>query len=99
MDQNPAILILAPVFAPIAYHLGMSPIHFGFMMIMNLIIGLITPPMGQVLFVVAPIAKIPLDNLAKAIWPFVLAEVIVLLLVAYFPFFTVFIPALLGYTH
>jgi C4-dicarboxylate transporter DctM subunit len=99
MDQNPAILILAPIFAPIAYHLGMSPIHFGFMMVMNLIIGLITPPMGQVLFVVAPIAKIPLDPLAKAIWPFVLVEVMVLMLVAYFPFFTVFIPGLLGYTH
>ncbi|MBW1835802.1 MAG: TRAP transporter large permease subunit [Deltaproteobacteria bacterium] len=58
MDQNPAILLLAPVFAPIAMSLGMDPIHFGIIALMNLIIGLITPPLGQVLFVVGPIGVV-----------------------------------------
>jgi len=72
MDQNPAILILAPVFAPIAVNLGINPIHFGIIVIMNLVIGLITPPLGQVLFVVSPLAKVPFEKVAKEVLPFML---------------------------
>jgi len=97
MDQNPAILILAPVFAPIAVNLGINPIHFGIIVIMNLVIGLITPPLGQVLFVVSPLAKVPFEKVAKEVLPFMLVEIGVLFLVSYLPFISLYIPKLLGY--
>jgi TRAP-type C4-dicarboxylate transport system permease large subunit len=99
MDQNPAILILAPVFAPIAVNLGIEPIHFGIIVIMNLVIGLITPPLGQVLFVVSPIAKVPFEDVAKEVFVFMLVEIGVLLIVSYVPFITTFMPRLFGFIH
>jgi len=99
MDQNPAILILAPVFAPIAANLGIEPIHFGIIVIMNLVIGLITPPLGQVLFVVSPIAKVPFEDVAKEVLVFMLVEIGVLLLVSYVPFISTFMPRLFGFIH
>lgn len=97
MDQNPAILILAPVFAPIAVNMGIEPIHFGIIVIMNLVIGLITPPLGQVLFVVGPIAEVSFEEVAKEVFPFMLVEITVLLLISYIPFFALIIPRLIGY--
>lgn len=97
MDQNPAILILAPVFAPIAVHLGIHPIHFGMIVIINLIIGLITPPLGQNLFIVAPIAGVTFEELIKEIFVFLMVEIGVLLLVSYVPIISLWIPTLLGY--
>lgn len=99
LDQNPAILILAPIFAPIAVHLGVNPIHFGVIVIMNLVIGLITPPLGEVLFIVGPIAKVSLERLAREILPFLLVEIAVLLLVSYVPAISLWIPSLLGYLN
>jgi TRAP-type C4-dicarboxylate transport system permease large subunit len=66
---------------------------------MNLVIGLITPPLGQVLFVVGPIAEVPFEEVAKEVFPFMLVEIGVLLLISYVPFFAVFIPRLFGYIH
>ncbi len=97
LDQNPAILILAPIFAPIAAHLGIDPIHFGIIVIMNLVIGLITPPLGEVLFVVAPLAGVSLESVSKAVLPFLFVEIGVLLLVTYIPPFSLWIPRMLGY--
>ncbi len=97
LDQNPAILILAPIFAPIAVHLGIDPIHFGIIVIMNLVIGLITPPLGEVLFVVAPLAGVSLESVSKAVLPFLFVEIGVLLLVTYIPPFSLWIPRMLGY--
>lgn len=97
LDQNPAILILAPIFAPIAVHLGINPIHFGIIVIMNLVIGLITPPLGEVLFIVAPLAGTSLEAVSKAVLPFLLVEIGVLLLVTYVPSLALWIPSLLGY--
>jgi len=99
MDFGPAILILAPVFAPIAEHLGIHPIHFGMVVIVNLVIGLITPPVGQVLFVVGPLAGVSFENLVKEIIPFMLIELFVLLLISYIPILTLFVPNLLGYVR
>jgi tripartite ATP-independent transporter DctM subunit len=99
MDMNPAILILAPIFAPIAIHLGFHPIHFGLIVCINLIIGLITPPLGEILFIVGPIAGISLEELSKEILPFILVEVTALLVITYFPFFTLYVPQLLGYVR
>jgi TRAP-type C4-dicarboxylate transport system permease large subunit len=97
LDQNPAILILTPIFAPIAVHLGINPVHFGIIVIMNLVIGLITPPLGEVLFIVGPIAKVSLEEVAKEVFPFLLVEIGVLLLVSYVPALSLWIPKLLGY--
>ena len=97
LDQNPAILILAPIFAPIAAHLGIDPVHFGIIVIMNLVIGLITPPLGEVLFIVAPLAGVSLESVSKAVLPFLFVEIGVLLLVTYIPPISLWIPELLGY--
>ena len=97
LDQNPAILILAPIFAPIAAHLGIDPVHFGIIVIMNLVIGLITPPLGEVLFIVAPLAGVSLEDVSKAVLPFLFVEIGVLLLVTYIPPISLWIPELLGY--
>ncbi|MCP4627937.1 MAG: TRAP transporter large permease [bacterium] len=97
MDLNPSILILAPVFAPIAVNLGMEPIHFGMIVIINTVIGLITPPLGQNLFIVAPLAGITFEQVTKEILIFLAVEIGVLLLVSYVPIVSLWIPRLLGY--
>lgn len=97
LDNNPAIIILAPIFAPIAARLGISPIHFGVIFVMNLIIGLITPPLGEVLFVAAPIAGISFERVTKAVLPFLIIEIGVLLLVSYVPFISMWVPKILGF--
>jgi TRAP-type C4-dicarboxylate transport system permease large subunit len=99
MDQNPAILILAPVFAPIAANLGIEPIHFGIIVIMNLVIGLITPPLGQVLFVVCPIADVSFEEVAKEVLIFIGVEIGILMLVSYVPAVSTVVPKLFGYIH
>jgi tripartite ATP-independent transporter DctM subunit len=99
MDQNPAILILAPVFAPIAADLGIEPIHFGTIVLINLTIGLVTPPLGQNLFIVAPIAGVTFEEVTKEILIFLAVEIGVLLLVSYVPIVSLWIPRLLGYVQ
>jgi C4-dicarboxylate transporter DctM subunit len=83
MDTSAAIIILVPVLLPIATSIGLDPITFGIIMCMNLIVGLATPPLGVCLFVAADIAKIRLEALVMAIWPFLLVEIAVLLLITY----------------
>jgi tripartite ATP-independent transporter DctM subunit len=85
MDMTPIILILVPVFFPIVEAVGIDPIYFGVVFIMATAIGLITPPVGNVLNVVAGIAKIEMEDVVKGIWPFLLIEVIVLFLLVFFP--------------
>lgn len=97
LDLLPAILIFVPIFEPVATSLGIHPLHFGMIVIINLVIGLITPPMGQILFVVSPIADVRFEELCREIMIFVGVEVFVLLIVSYTPFFTLYIPGLLGY--
>lgn len=83
MDTSAAIIILTPVLLPIATSIGVDPISFGIIMCVNLIIGLATPPLGVCLFVAADIAKIRVEKLVLAIWPFLLVEIGVLLLITY----------------
>ena len=97
MDNNPAIIILAPVFAPIAVALGIEPLHFGIIVVMNLVIGLITPPLGLVLFVVGPIAKVTFEQVTKEVLPFLFVEIAVLLMVTYIPSISLVVPRWLGY--
>jgi tripartite ATP-independent transporter DctM subunit len=85
MDMTPAILILAPVLVPVVREAGIDPIYFGVLFIINLSIGLVTPPIGTVLNVVCGIAKLRMDEIVRGVWPFLLAELIVLFLLVLFP--------------
>lgn len=97
MDMTPAVLIFTPIFLPIVKSLGIHPIHFGIMMIMNLCIGLCTPPVGSVLFVGCGIANTSVAKIIKPILPLYLAMFLALLLVTYFPQISLFLPRLFGY--
>ena len=95
MDMSPAILIFTPIFLPIATNLGLSPIHFGIMMLVNLCIGLCTPPVGTVLFVGLGIADIKMNDIIKPLLLFLIPMFLVLMLVTYFEPITMSLPNLL----
>jgi tripartite ATP-independent transporter DctM subunit len=95
MDMAPLIIICTPIFLPVMEQLGMDPIQFGIVMMINLGIGLVTPPVGTVLFVGCAVGKIPIEETVKSIWPYYLALLMALLLVTYVPAFSMFIPNLL----
>jgi len=94
MDMAASILILTPIFLPIAQSIGMNPVQFGIMLLLNLAIGLIHPPVGTALFVGCAIAKCTLESTVKAILMFIPVLIIVLLLVTYFPAVTMTLPRL-----
>lgn len=96
MDMTPAVLIFTPIFLPVAESLGISPLHFGIMMILNLSIGLCTPPVGSVLFVGCSIGKVNITEIIKPILPLYAAMVIALVLVTMFPAISEYLPQLLG---
>ena len=85
MDLTPNVLIFAPVFYPLIYQAGIDPYHFGLLFILNLGIGVITPPVGTVLYVVCGIGNIQLPKLVSKMLPFILVEVVILFLLVYFP--------------
>ena len=95
MDMAPLIIICTPIFLPVATSFGVDPLHFGVILIVNAGIGLITPPVGTVLFVGTAIGKISIAQVMRTIWPFYLAGLAVLLLVTYFPALSVGLPRLL----
>lgn len=97
MDMTPAVLIFTPIFLPVAIGLGIDPIHFGIMMVMNLCIGLCTPPVGSVLFVGCGIANVSISKVIRPLLPMFLAMVGSLLLVTYIPEIAMFLPKLFGY--
>jgi tripartite ATP-independent transporter DctM subunit len=99
MDPGASVLILAPIFLPIALTLGIQPLHFAIVMLVNLNLGLITPPVGTCLYVAAPIAKISLERLSKAVLPFVLMEIVALMIMTFVPEVILFLPRLLGYIY
>lgn len=97
MDNLAALIIFTPILAPIAIALGINPLHFGIVVVINLVIGLITPPVGLCLFMACTIAKTPLEKIVRQVWPFVLIEIGVLLLITYVPDAVLAIPRFLGY--
>lgn len=96
MDINATLIILAPVLAPLTATIGMNPVHAGIMIILALNISLMTPPVGACLFVLASVTREKIENITKSLWPFLLAEFGVLLLVAFWEDLTLFVPRLLG---
>lgn len=96
MDMTPAVLIFTPIFLPIATRIGMDPVHFGIMMVVNLCIGLCTPPVGSALFVGCSVANLKIQNLIRPMLPFFAALVVSLLLITYIPELSLFLPKLFG---
>ncbi len=94
MDITPAVLIFTPIFLPVVTALGMHPVHFGIVIVLNLCIGLCTPPVGTVLFVGSGVAKVSVSQVIKPLLPFLAIMIIVLLLVVYIPEISMFLPKL-----
>jgi tripartite ATP-independent transporter DctM subunit len=93
-----AIMIIAfPVLLPVILKIGVDPVHFGVILVLNLMIGLVTPPVGLCLYVVAGIAKVSIAEITKELWPYVLALIFVLLLITYAPELVLWLPHSLGY--
>lgn len=99
LDAGPAIIILGPILGPIFVDLGVHPVHFAIIMSVNLTVGLVTPPMGLVLFVASSISGERVDTLAKAILPFLAVEVLVIFLITYIPALSMFIPTYFGFVQ
>ncbi|XMO85418.1 TRAP transporter large permease subunit [Algibacter sp. AS12] len=94
MDMTPAVLIFTPIFLPVVVALGMDPVHFGIVLVLNLCIGLCTPPVGTILFVGSGVANVSVTQVVKPLLPFLLIMVIVLLLITYIPAISMYLPTL-----
>ena len=97
LDAGPAIIILGPILGPIFVDLGIHPVHFAIIMSVNLTVGLATPPMGLVLFVASSVSGERVESITRAIIPFLLVEIIVILLITFFPAISMTIPRLTGF--
>jgi len=95
MDLAPMLLICTPIFMPVILKLGIDPVHFGMIMILNLGIGLITPPVGPTLFTGCAIGKVTMEEVSRELWPFYGAMCAALLLVTYVPAISLWLPAVL----
>jgi tripartite ATP-independent transporter DctM subunit len=96
MDLAPLIIIATPIFLPVAKAYGIDPVHFGVVLILSAGIGLVTPPVGSVLFLGASIGKIGVIDAVKSMWPFYIAAVSVLVLVIVFPQLSLWLPKIMA---
>lgn len=97
LDAGPAIIILGPILGPIFTQMGVDSVHFAIIMAVNLTVGLLTPPMGLVLFVTSSVSGLRVETIARATLPFLAAEIAVIFLITYFPALTLTIPRLAGF--
>jgi C4-dicarboxylate transporter DctM subunit len=96
MEPSSIVLILAPILFPIAVKLGIDPVHFGIIMVVNMEVGMCHPPVGLNLYVASGITKMGITELTIAVWPWLLTMLGFLVLVTYWPFMTLWLPRLLG---
>jgi len=94
MDMAPLIVITTPIFLPVAMASGIDPVHFGIILMLNLGIGLVTPPVGSVLFVGSAVGKVPIESMVRTIWPFYLTLIAALVLVSFVPGLSLWLPTL-----
>ena len=94
LEPTAAILILVPVVMPVVQQLGIDPVHFGLVMVLNLMIGLLHPPMGMVLFVLARVANLSIEKTTMAILPWLVPLLLSLILITYFPSISLWLPRL-----
>ena len=97
LDAGPAIIILGPILGPIFVSMGIDPVHFAIIMSVNLTVGLATPPMGLVLFVASSVSGERIENIARAILPFLAVEIATIFLITYVPAISMTIPRLTGF--
>lgn len=97
LDVIPALLITTPIFLPLMVTMGISPLHYGAICVLNLVIGLITPPVGMCLFVGANIAKLSIERVSKSLIPFFVSVLIALIMVTYWPAISVWLPTICGF--
>lgn len=97
MDMTPAVLIFTPIFLPVVTQMGMNPVHFGIVMVMNLCIGLCTPPVGSLLFVGCSVAGLSIQKVLRPLLPMFIAMLVVLIIVTYVPELSLWLPAAFGY--
>jgi tripartite ATP-independent transporter DctM subunit len=95
MDMAPLIVICTPILLPVAVSIGIDPVHFGMILLVNLGMGLITPPVGATLFVGCAVGRVPISEMVRTIWPFYLAMLVVLALVTYVPAISMWLPSML----
>ncbi len=92
METGAAIILFAPMLAPILISAGFHPLHVGFIFVLNLVVGMITPPVGICLFVGCSVARISMERLSRAIWPFIVLLIVVLFILSYFPGISMIVP-------
>ncbi|MFT4636229.1 MAG: tripartite ATP-independent transporter DctM subunit [Arenicella sp.] len=95
LEGGAALIIIAPLLVPVAVQLGVDPIHFGMIMIVNIMIGGVTPPFGSMMFTTCSVTKVPVGNFMREIWPFIIALLVALLIITYFPAIVMFLPGLM----
>lgn len=95
LEGGAALIILAPLLVPVVVALGVDPVHFGMIMIINIMIGGVTPPFGTMMFTTCSVTKVPLNLFMKEVWPFILALLIALVIVTYAPALVLFLPSLM----
>ncbi len=99
IEPLPGVMVLAPILAPVAVKLGIDPVHFAMVVIFNLTLGMITPPVGSLLFVTSNVARVPLTPLVRELKPFFLAHGAVLVLLTFVPVLSTWLPRMLGFHH
>jgi TRAP-type C4-dicarboxylate transport system permease large subunit len=97
MDDYASIVILAPIIAPIAWAIGIHPLHIAVVICINLVVGLATPPFGVTLFITSPLAGVTIEETVKEAIPFLIVTIAILLLVTFVPQISLFLPTLMGY--
>jgi len=96
-ETGAAVILFAPIFAPAMINLGFDPLHFGIIMIVNLCIGLCTPPLGVCLYAACSISNVKLEEISREALPFILHYIVVLAIITYFPGLTLWLPRALGF--
>ena len=97
IEPLPGIVVLVPILAPIAHALGINDLQFGIIVIVNLTMGMITPPVGGLLFITSVVAKVPLTRMVRELWPFMWAQIAVLALLTLLPILSTWLPGVFGY--
>jgi tripartite ATP-independent transporter DctM subunit len=97
IEPLPGVVVLVPILAPIAHALGIDDLQFGIIVIVNLTMGMITPPVGGLLFVTSVVARVPLTRMVGELWPFLWAQIGVLAMLSLFPVISTLLPNLFGY--
>ncbi|HZK67131.1 MAG TPA: TRAP transporter large permease subunit, partial [Chloroflexota bacterium] len=95
MEGLAALIMAVPVLLPLIAHANIDPVHFGVVFVVNIMIGLITPPVGMAMYVVCALSKVPIIEFVKEVWPFIIAEVIALAIITYWPEMVLWLPNLL----